>query len=51
MIMETLTISRFLEEILRKEFHNVQDVERRKQKQFKTIDRQDIATSDSCQSQ
>ena len=32
MIMETLTISRVLEKILRKEFHKVQDVVKRKTK-------------------
>ena len=54
MIMETLTISRFLEGIPREEFHKVQDVvrsRRRKQKQLKTIGRQNIAASDSNQSQ
>ena len=33
MIMETLTISKFLEGILRKEFHKVQDVVRTKTKE------------------
>ena len=42
--METLTISRFLEEILRKEFHKVQDVQI-------YIGRQDIAALDASQSQ
>ena len=32
MIMETLTISRLLERILRKEFHKVQDVVKKKTK-------------------
>ena len=51
MIMETLTISRLLERILRKELHKMQDVVKKKTKQLKTIGRQDIAASDSSQSQ
>ena len=47
MIMETLTISRLLERILRKEFHKVQDVVKKKTKAVETIGRQDIAASDS----
>ncbi len=47
-IMETSTISRFLERILCKGFHKVQDVV--KQKQLKTIGRQEMAASDSSQS-
>ena len=41
MTMATLTISRFLEGILRKKFHG------KVQKQLKTIGHQDIAASDS----
>ena len=51
MIIEALTISRLLERILRKELHKVQDFVKKKQKRLKTIGRQDIATSDSSQSQ
>ena len=36
MIMETLAISRFLEGILRKEFHKVQDVVKKKTKAVET---------------
>ena len=51
-IMETLTISRFLEGILRKEFHKVQDVVKKKTKAVENyIGRQGIAAWDSSQSQ
>ena len=52
MIWETLLIPRFLKGILRKEFHRVQDVVKEETKAAENvIGRQDIAASDSSQSQ